>query len=91
VNDVRLASMEEKVFHNLWKSVAPSKVIAFSWKRLHDRLITKRNLVHRPVIPIEESRDSVLCVGVEESAVHLFLDCEVCSKMCMKCSNGWVL
>ncbi|MCI10000.1 hypothetical protein A2U01_0031091, partial [Trifolium medium] len=25
VNDVRLASMEEKVFHNLWRSLTPSK------------------------------------------------------------------
>jgi hypothetical protein len=91
VNDVRLASMEEKVFHNLWKSVAPSKVIAFSWKRLHDRLITKRNLVHRQVIPVEESRDFVLCVGKEESSVHLFLHCKFCSKVCMKCSSGLVL
>jgi len=32
-----LWSMEEKsVFAKLWKSLAPSKVVAFSWKLLHD-------------------------------------------------------
>lgn len=58
---------EKRVFANIWKSSAPSKVVAFSWKLLRDRVPTRRDLVWR----------TVFCGIGEESALHLFLHCDV--------------
>ncbi|GAU40270.1 hypothetical protein TSUD_60610 [Trifolium subterraneum] len=69
----RVTISEERVFKSMWKSSAPSKVIGLAWKLLHDRLPTRRNLAYRNVIPLDVSRDCVLCVGVEESSIHLYL------------------
>jgi hypothetical protein len=67
---------QRRVFSYLWKSKAPSKVVAFSWKLLHDRIPTKENLSYRHVLPTEASLNCVLCDGNVESTKHLILHCE---------------
>jgi len=42
------------VFHQLWKSQAPSKVLALSWKLLLDRIPTWLNLSRRNALPLQE-------------------------------------
>jgi hypothetical protein len=63
------------VFYHIWESPAPSKVIAFSWKLLYDRIPTRLNLDYRGIIHPEAPRDCVSCVGMLESSIHLFLHC----------------
>jgi len=46
--------MEEKrVFRQIWKSPAPSKVVAFAWKLLLDRIPTRMNLARMNVLSPE--------------------------------------
>jgi hypothetical protein len=42
-----LSPFELSMFSRLWVSLAPSKVVAFSWKLFYDRLPTKDNLISR--------------------------------------------
>lgn len=49
-----LIILEEKVFGYLWKIPAPSKVVAFSWMMLLNRLPTRYNLAIRNVLGAEE-------------------------------------
>jgi hypothetical protein len=63
------------VFSQIWESPAPSKVIAFSWQLLYDRIPTRDNLVVRHIVAPEASRDCVGCVGALETSSHLFLHC----------------
>ncbi|MCI03235.1 hypothetical protein A2U01_0024271, partial [Trifolium medium] len=63
------------VFDQIWDSPAPSKVIAFSWQLLYDRIPTRRNLDYRRILAPEASRECVGCVGKVESSIHLFLHC----------------
>ncbi|MCI32404.1 hypothetical protein A2U01_0053617, partial [Trifolium medium] len=42
-----------KVFDHIWDSPAPSKVIAFSWQLLYDRIPTRRNLEARGLLGSE--------------------------------------
>jgi len=72
---------ERGVFRDIWKSPTPSKVVVFSWKLLHDRIPTRRNLALRNVLPPEVLMSRVLCEGSEESSIHLFLNCRVASKL----------
>jgi len=64
-----LSREEEVVFRDLWKSKAPSKILAFSWTLLLDRIPTKR---------------CVFSDHEDETVVHLFLYCHVISKVWMK-------
>lgn len=72
---------ERGVFDQLWKSPAPSKVIAFTWKVLLNRIPTRVNLALRNVLPPDASNLCVLGNLKEESAIHLLLHCEVASKV----------
>jgi hypothetical protein len=66
---------ELKVLNNIWRSAAPSKVIAFSWKLLRNRIPTKVNLAVRGVLVAGGVLDCVHCVGSVEDARHLFMFC----------------
>jgi len=70
---------ENRVFAKLWKSPAPSKVVALAWKVFLNRVPTKVNLALRNVLNPEVSTLCLLCNGAEESSIHLFLHCEVAS------------
>ncbi|KAK2409313.1 hypothetical protein QL285_044747 [Trifolium repens] len=74
-SDAELEGEEVVVFDQIWDSPAPSKVIAFSWQLLYDRLPTASNLEYRGIISPDTCRDCVNCVGRVESSVHLFLHC----------------
>ncbi|KAK2372069.1 hypothetical protein QL285_073251 [Trifolium repens] len=68
------------VFSNVWKCAAPSKVCAFSWQLLLNRIATKDNLWKRRMLGDHQ----IMCVhcGAEmETAVHLFLHCQCSSKV----------
>lgn len=49
---------KEMVFENLWNSPAPSKVVAFSWTLLLDRVSTRGNLAMRRI----SGEDVSICV-----------------------------
>lgn len=71
-------SVEElRVFLQLWKSPAPSKVVALSWKVLLDRIPSRLNLRRRNALPPEVSVRCALCEVEMETSIHLFAHCMV--------------
>jgi hypothetical protein len=76
-----LGDLELRVLNNMWKSPAPSKVLAFSWKLVRDRLPTRENLRKRGVVGNGGVTDCVHCNGIPEAAVHLFLHCNFASSV----------
>lgn len=80
---------EKRVFEDMWKSSAPSKVVAFVWKALRNRIAAKDNLVLRNVLPPDASILCVLCNRDEESSSHLFLHCEVVRSVWLRLM-GWM-
>jgi len=72
-----------------WKSPAPSKVVVFTWKLLHDRIPTKRNLAIRNSLPSDSSLECVWCNNSVEDSTHLFLHCEGVSMVWCKLME-WV-
>ncbi|GAU25690.1 hypothetical protein TSUD_266170 [Trifolium subterraneum] len=63
------------VFDQIWESPAPSKVIAFSWQLLYDRIPSRCNLEARGLLGTDVPWECVGCVGCAESSIHLFLHC----------------
>lgn len=74
--DGDLNGLEKVVFGYLWKSRATSKVLAFVWDTLLNRITTRVNLAARGVLVEDSSRSCVLCGVRDEMEVHLFLHCE---------------
>ncbi|PNX95580.1 F-box family protein [Trifolium pratense] len=72
-----LPFFEANIFSNIWESPAPSKVVAFSWQLLHDRVPRKENLRLRGVLPRNSDGFCVGCGVICESTFHLFLHCKV--------------
>ncbi|CAJ2647839.1 unnamed protein product [Trifolium pratense] len=75
-----LDPVTEFAFTNLWKCGAPSKVCAFSWQLLLDRIQTEDNLLKRR-IQQQQQTSCVLCDLTMESSIHLFLHCVCSSKV----------
>ena len=63
--EVLWRDVEKGVFDKLWKSSAPSKVVAFAWRVLLNRAPTKANLALRNVLGQEESNVCVTCNMME--------------------------
>jgi hypothetical protein len=68
---------ERRVYSQIWKSGAPSKVSAFVWKALHDRIPTRINLEFRNCLPPDIGNNCLWCVDVPETTNHLFLHCDL--------------
>jgi hypothetical protein len=71
-----LGVSELRVLKKIWDSPAPSKVIAFSWKLLRNRIPTRVNLAVRGVGVNGGNVSCVYCNGVAETENHLFLYCD---------------
>jgi hypothetical protein len=63
------------VLEHIWDSPAPSKVIAFSWQLLYDRVPTRSNLSARGILLSETPWECLGCIGKVESSSHIFLHC----------------
>lgn len=75
---------EKRVFKGLWDCSAPSKVVAFAWKALLNRIPTKVNLELRNIITTDEAMGCGWCERSEESTLHLLLHCDLASRVWLK-------
>lgn len=67
--------IEKGVFRYIWKAGVPSKVTAFVWKALLDRIPTRTNLEVRHCLPIDIDLNCVWCRSRPECTSHIFLHC----------------
>jgi hypothetical protein len=63
------------ILGQIWESPAPSKVVAFSWQLLYDRIPTRSNLCIRGIPLSDVPWECLGCIGKVESSNHLFLHC----------------
>jgi len=75
VEAVLHTDVQLSMFTQIWKSLAPAKVVTFSWKLFRDRIPTRVNLSRRHALPPDSPLYCVLCEGVPEVSEHLFLHC----------------
>jgi hypothetical protein len=85
-----LNQLQRYVFNNIWMSGAPSKVSSFSWQLLLNRIPTMDNLMLRG---FHANGNSIcyLCNGYAETAGHLFIHCEITTKIWYdNCQVVWI-
>ncbi|GLU23256.1 hypothetical protein SLE2022_392780 [Rubroshorea leprosula] len=75
----------------LWGAQVPSKVSAFSWQLLLDRIPTKVNLAKHRVVDGNQNSNCVWCDSFPEHTDHLFLSCNTSFKLWTRCLNWWGL
>ncbi|GKV26407.1 hypothetical protein SLEP1_g35721 [Rubroshorea leprosula] len=80
---------EAKTFKRIWNPSLPSKISAFSWQLLLDRIPTKANLLRRGVIKDATEAKCALCNEEEEDSTYLFLNCKIARWVWMACSKWW--
>ncbi|GKU94321.1 hypothetical protein SLEP1_g7835 [Rubroshorea leprosula] len=77
------------IFKRTWNTILPSKVSAFNWQLLLDRIPTKVNLLKRGIIKDLEESKCVICKEQEEDSVHLFLRCKLTRWLWVACAKWW--
>jgi hypothetical protein len=93
LREVVWTNEERGVFEKLWKCLAPSKVVAFAWKAIINRVPTKVNLALRNVLGSDVPSLCGLCNRGEESVFHLFLHCQVANSIwlkLMRCRDSFI-
>ncbi|GKV16172.1 hypothetical protein SLEP1_g26854 [Rubroshorea leprosula] len=82
-------AMEITTFSRIWNSVLPSKISAFNWQLLLDRIPTKMNLLTKGIIKDTQDCKCGICGEVEEDTKHLFLECSMGRWIWMACAKWW--
>lgn len=82
-------NLATRVFKVLWKCKAPSKVLAFTWQVLLDRIPTIANLMKRGINLSLEEQVCVLCNATVEDSDHLFISFNFTKIMWGKV-NSWL-
>lgn len=67
---------EEESFKFLCQKTVPSKIGAFGWRLMYNRLQTKDNLLKRNILPQGGDANYILCNEALESCSHLFFSCK---------------
>ncbi|GKV26629.1 hypothetical protein SLEP1_g35894 [Rubroshorea leprosula] len=91
----RLLTKEESeanrstTFTRVWNSILPSKILAFNWQLLLDRIPTKMNLLRRGIIKDTGEGKCGICNEEEEDTTHMFLKCKMARWLWMACAKWW--
>ncbi|GKV51887.1 hypothetical protein SLEP1_g58506 [Rubroshorea leprosula] len=73
----------------IWNGNIPSKVCAFTWKLVQNRIPFKLNLSKRGMCNFQDGLTCVFCTTVVEDTNHLFLHCKTAFNLWSKCFRWW--
>jgi hypothetical protein len=76
------------VGESVFSTLISSKVLAFAWKLLRNRIPTRANLAYRGIAVNGGVVTCVQCQGMEETVTHLFLFCDFADKVWKAISGG---
>ncbi|KAL8509574.1 hypothetical protein ACS0TY_016699 [Phlomoides rotata] len=68
-------NQQRKELGVVWNKLVPSKIAAFAWKLLQDRIPTMGNLLRRGSLNPNFSKKCRLCGNMDEETTHLFFGC----------------
>ncbi|GKV27405.1 hypothetical protein SLEP1_g36578 [Rubroshorea leprosula] len=77
------------IYKRVWNPIIPSKISAFNWLLMQDRIPTKSNLQKRGIISGLGDGKCALCEGEIEDSSHLFLKCRVAKWLWKACGKWW--
>ncbi|GKU93830.1 hypothetical protein SLEP1_g7393 [Rubroshorea leprosula] len=78
-----------EIFRRIWNPLFPSKVSAFNWQLVLDRIPTRMNLLRRGITKDMEEGRCAICGEADENAGHLFLNCKCARWIWKACAKWW--
>ncbi|GKV53163.1 hypothetical protein SLEP1_g59701 [Rubroshorea leprosula] len=78
-----------EIFRRIWNPLFPSKVSAFNWQLMLDRIPTWMNLLRRGITKDMEEGRCAVCGEADENAGHLFLNCKCARWIWKACAKWW--
>ncbi|GKV04880.1 hypothetical protein SLEP1_g16977 [Rubroshorea leprosula] len=84
INDTSSIQMHKRT----WSKLIPTKISAFGWQALQNRIPTKLNLYQRGIVH-DNSLKCGLCGDDIEDTNHLFIHCRVAHSVRSKCTKWW--
>ncbi|GKU87124.1 hypothetical protein SLEP1_g1573 [Rubroshorea leprosula] len=85
INGLDAAPIHKRV----WNPIIPSKISAFNWQLLQDRIPTKSNLQKRGITIELDDGICALCEEEVEDSNHLFPRCKVAKWLWKACGKWW--
>lgn len=82
-------STDKQVYNLIWGSKVPTKVAAFCWKLVQNKIPTMVNLQKRGVQLGGGSNRCPFCSSKDETEDHLFLLCAQSAKIWKSCDQWW--
>ncbi|GKV11938.1 hypothetical protein SLEP1_g23150 [Rubroshorea leprosula] len=79
----------EKCFKRIWNHSIPSKIAAFNWRVVLDKIPTKKNLLKKGIDSVMDDVKCRLCEEEDEDSAHLFLRCKVAKWIWKECAKWW--
>ncbi|GKV21933.1 hypothetical protein SLEP1_g31856 [Rubroshorea leprosula] len=80
---------KEKCFKRIWNHNIPTKIAAFNWRVVLDKIPTKKNLLKRGIDSVRDDVKCRLCEEEDEDSAHLFLRCKVAKWIWKECAKWW--
>ncbi|GKU92387.1 hypothetical protein SLEP1_g6121 [Rubroshorea leprosula] len=79
----------DSLYKRVWCRLVPTKVCAFVWKAIQDRIPSKMNLYRRGIVQNLNLATCTLCNGGIEDTNHLLLHCNFAYSVWSKCLQWW--
>ncbi|GKV30357.1 hypothetical protein SLEP1_g39174 [Rubroshorea leprosula] len=79
------------ILKGTWNPIVPSKIAAFSWQLIQDKIPTRGNLLRRGVIQDPAESKCVFCKVEEEDSAHLYIHCKLAYNLWSACNKWWGL
>ncbi|GKV29238.1 hypothetical protein SLEP1_g38179 [Rubroshorea leprosula] len=77
----------DMTFKRIWNPILPSKISAFNWQLLLDRIPTKFNLIKRGIVKNFGEGKCTMCKEEDKDVAHLFLKCKVVRWLWEECAK----
>lgn len=75
------------ILGRIWSKISPLKTSAMAWRLIQHRLPTRVNLMKRNILPQNCNTNCLFCNLKPETAAHIFIECNVSSKIWYACYN----
>ncbi|GKV16926.1 hypothetical protein SLEP1_g27494 [Rubroshorea leprosula] len=83
----QIGTTDSSTFKRIWNPSFPSKVSAFNWQLLLNKIPTKSNLITRGILRDSGDGKCVLCNEEDEDSTHLFLKCKTTRWVWQECAK----
>ncbi|GKV37224.1 hypothetical protein SLEP1_g45281 [Rubroshorea leprosula] len=89
LTEEKTGATDSSMCKRIWNPNFPSKVSAFNWQLLLNKIPTKSNLITRGILKDSGEGKCILCNEEDEDFTHLFLNYKTTRWVWQECAKWW--